>query len=155
MDWDAIKKLDPQWIDDVWREARAKLLFETFLDSCIKSHNPTAWTEFVEANPPSADVLEIAFMLAFGEYEAWQKAGAAFHGKSGSKLRHAGTDALKAWAYQESKKITGSDKQKARTLRGRLPRNFEDVSRDPERLIYDHLRAMQKGDNAQRLTPQA
>lgn len=75
MDWDAIKKKDPQWIAAIWLEARAEMLFEAWL----KSRNLAEWTRYLEEHPPSPEALAIALMLGREKYESTKgrKAGLA------------------------------------------------------------------------------
>ena len=47
---------------------------------------------------------------------------------------------IKQWALKESANMRGSDKQLARRLSGLLPKHLNNISEDPERLIYDTLR---------------
>ena len=65
-------------------------------------------------------------------------------GAVGGVVRHEGTAALKEWALNKAATMKGSDKDKARELRAQLPAEFESVSKDPERLIYDALMAARK-----------
>lgn len=78
MDWDAIKKLDPRWFDSVWKEARAELLYEAF----INSPDPTEWARYLEANPPSPETLAIALTLGREKYESTK-------GRNAANERHA------------------------------------------------------------------
>jgi hypothetical protein len=64
MDWDAIKKLDLRWMDSVWKEAHAELLYEAF----INSRDRAEWARYLEANPPSPEVVAIALLLGREKY---------------------------------------------------------------------------------------
>lgn len=65
-------------------------------------------------------------------------------GTLGSKGKHSGTNALKAWAIERASTMSGSDKDIARKLAGNLPEHLKKASKDPERFIYDALRALAK-----------
>lgn len=140
MDWDAIKRLDYQWIHSIWMEARAELLYEAFLNS----RDLTEWAHYLEANPPSPETLAIALMLGSEKYEERKKAMLAKAGANGAKVKHSPTHALKAWAAREAASMRGAEKEIARRLASRIPKELADASRDPQRLIYDHLRELRK-----------
>lgn len=78
MDWDAIKKLDTQWIDAIWQEARAQSLFEEWL----KSRDLAEWARYLAENPPSPETLAIALMLGREKYESTK-------GRNAANARHA------------------------------------------------------------------
>lgn len=78
MDWDAIKKLDPQRIEGIWQEARAELLFEAF----INSRDLTEWARYLAENPPSPETLAIALTLGREKYESTK-------GRNAANERHA------------------------------------------------------------------
>ena len=78
MDWDAIKKLDPQRIDAIWQEARAEMLFEAWL----KSRDLAEWARYLAENPPSPEALAIALMLGREKYESTK-------GRNAANERHA------------------------------------------------------------------
>lgn len=65
-------------------------------------------------------------------------------GLLGAASTHRKTRALKAWAEQEAKVMRGTDKDIARKLAARIPAHLAKASESPERLIYDHLRAIRK-----------
>jgi hypothetical protein len=67
------------------------------------------------------------------------KAGAA-----GAKLKHTKTNELKKWAERLAVDMREADADKARKLSARMPEHLANVSKNPERLIYDHLRAVRK-----------
>ena len=75
------------------------------------------------------------------EFHTVQKEKLSKAGEKGAKTKHAGTNALKKWAKENAKTMLGSDKQIAEKLFSRLPDHLKNVSKDPERLIYDALRA--------------
>jgi hypothetical protein len=72
------------------------------------------------------------------------KVFAAKAGRKGAAKRHAPTHQLKVWIIQEAEKIKGSHKGIARELAKRIPSELAEASSDPERLIYDTLRATSK-----------
>jgi hypothetical protein len=67
-------------------------------------------------------------------------------GARGGKARAEKYELLKTWALEKSSAMRGDDKGIARKLAALLPPHFSDVSKDPERLIYDALRAKAKLD---------
>ena len=65
-------------------------------------------------------------------------------GAAGAKLKHNKTNELKKWAECVAVDMREADADKARKLSARMPEHLADVSKNPERLIYDHLRAIRK-----------
>ena len=65
-------------------------------------------------------------------------------GRKGLANRNAPVRELKEWVIQEAAMQRGSHKGIARELAKRIPKHLEEVSKDPERLIYDTLRAAKK-----------
>ena len=65
-------------------------------------------------------------------------------GKSGAKGKNKRTDELKQWALENATGMLGADKDNARLLHLKLPTHLASASKDPERLIYDALRARKK-----------
>lgn len=65
-------------------------------------------------------------------------------GEKGAVSKNFRTQRLKNWAVQKSMHLRGSDMDIARQLSAQLPSDLADVSKDPERLIYDSLRAHRK-----------
>ena len=53
---------------------------------------------------------------------------------------------IKTWALSEAKNMKDPDIEIARKLSAQLPKHLADVSRNPERLIYEALRARYKPD---------
>lgn len=75
-------------------------------------------------------------------------------GADGAKVKHGPINDLKAWAARKAASMKGTDKDIARRLALEIPPELaskddgEPVSQDPERLIYDHLRAIRKARQA-------
>ena len=65
-------------------------------------------------------------------------------GARGADAKHAKTRALKEWAVKNACASRASDREISRALAAKLPAEFVDVSVDPERLIYEALRATRK-----------
>ena len=65
-------------------------------------------------------------------------------GSRGAVSRNARYAELKAWALDKAIRMHGSDVDVARRLSASLPTELADVSKDPERLIYEALRARKK-----------
>ncbi len=62
-------------------------------------------------------------------------------GLNGGDSKNAPFRRLKEWAITEAKSRTGSAKQIARQLTHRIPADLQDVSVEPERIIYEALLA--------------
>lgn len=65
-------------------------------------------------------------------------------GEKGALSKNLRTQNLKSWAIQKAMHMRGSDMDIARQLAAQLPPELADVSKDPERLIYDALRSRRK-----------
>lgn len=63
------------------------------------------------------------------------------HGRRGGVVRHRHTAELKRWAVAKAATMRGSQVEIARALAYTLPAEMRNASKDPERLIYDALRA--------------
>ena len=66
-------------------------------------------------------------------------------GKQGALVRLQPYAELKRWALEKGAKL-GASKDVARRLAAQLPAHLADVSKEPERLIYDALRNSAKPD---------
>ena len=101
-------------------------------------------------NQSWARVLNVVFLAmghALGSTGAPSKAVQDLLGRIGARgaeAKHAGTRALKAWALAQAATMKGADKAVARELAVALPAEFVRTSEDPERLIYDALRAQRR-----------
>jgi hypothetical protein len=150
MDLEKLQNIDLQWIDSVWQEAKAEFLYEAFL----KSRDLSEWVRYLEAYPPSPEALAIALCLGAEKYEERKKATLAKAGAAGAKRKHTPTDELKAWAEQKAANMRETDRDIARKLAFNIPPelaskpNGEPVSKDPVKLIYEHLRAIRKARKA-------
>lgn len=85
---------------------------------------------------------QVGFMSGWEGLEEMQRTDARHAGKKGGTERHRATHELKQWALAEAVAMRGSDMEIARSLARRIPSHVQDASADPERLIYDALRAM-------------
>lgn len=65
-------------------------------------------------------------------------------GTNGAQSLHRPAAELKSWALSQATIHRGSDKDIARKLAAQIPKHLADASKDPERLIYDALRAAAK-----------
>ena len=65
-------------------------------------------------------------------------------GARGAQIRTQKYEPIKTWAMQMAATMKADDKRIARILARQLPAHLQDVSDDPERLIYDALRASRK-----------
>lgn len=62
-------------------------------------------------------------------------------GLKGARGKHAKTNALKAWALKAAQGIKKGHKEIARELFANIPEELRDASDDPERFMYDAIRA--------------
>ncbi len=76
--------------------------------------------------------------------EAEMRAMLSAAGVQGGKARSDRYEPIKQWALEKASKMRGEHKQIARQLHAILPKHFADISLDPERLIYEALRANSK-----------
>ena len=65
----------------------------------------------------------------------------AVYGVAGAKKKHEPARLLKRWALDQSKNMRGADADIARKLVAHIPSDLADVSKNPERFIYDAIRA--------------
>jgi hypothetical protein len=61
------------------------------------------------------------------------------NGKKGALALHEPTIQLKAWALSKAEGMRGAPKDISRKLAKQIPAHLADVSKDPERLIYEAL----------------
>jgi hypothetical protein len=78
------------------------------------------------------------------EINAKQKLSEA--GAKGAKVKNQLTDELKEWALERAKVMRASDRDISRKLAAQVPAHLLEVSKAPERLIYDALRTRKKLD---------
>ena len=81
-----------------------------------------------------------------GHVYASRRVAQSVNGKKGALLLHGPRTELKAWALSQAKGNRGSHKDIACALAAQIPKHLADISKDPERLIYDALRAQQKAE---------
>ena len=67
-------------------------------------------------------------------------------GRQGATVRNQQYQELKAWARKKAEGMKDPQRDIARKLAARLPLHLADVSKEPERLIYDALRSSAKPD---------
>ena len=67
-------------------------------------------------------------------------------GRQGATVRNQQYQELKAWARKKAEGMKDPQRDIARKLAARLPLHLADVSKEPERLIYDALRSFAKPD---------
>lgn len=85
-----------------------------------------------------------------GFFEGWlsheetMKKGAAAAGSKGGAARHRRTTSLKAWALKQAANSKGSDMEIARRLARQIPKELEEATVDPVRLIYNCLRGARR-----------
>ena len=76
----------------------------------------------------------------FEKHQAKQKAKLSEAGRQGAIVKNLPHERLKIWALGEAKEMRDADIDIARRLAARLPAHLADISKNPERLIYDTLR---------------
>lgn len=74
------------------------------------------------------------------DQERTRKAKLSEAGKLGARSKNAPVTALKDWALNRASSMRGSDVDMARQLSASLPEHLADISKNPERLIYETLR---------------
>ena len=79
-----------------------------------------------------------------GHLDKRRRVALSASGKKGAQSLHGPRIELKAWALAQAKSNRGSHKDIARKLATQIPQHLANASKDPERLIYDTLRAHQK-----------
>ena len=84
-------------------------------------------------------VAEIEIEIRQGQ-ERTRKAKLSEAGKLGALAKNAPVNALKDWALNRASSMRGSDIDNARQLSALLPEHLAEISKNPERLIYDALR---------------
>lgn len=89
----------------------------------------------------AAGILESANLLLI---ESSRKKMLSDAGQKGATAKNAGTRHLRNWAIDTASKMRGADIDLSRQLAARLPLQLADVSKSPQRLIYDALRARKK-----------
>lgn len=73
-------------------------------------------------------------------HEAKRRQALSEAGKLGAQAKHRKPGELKDWAISQAAQLRGADAVVARRLAAKLPIELADVSKNPERLIYDALR---------------
>jgi len=106
------------------------------------------WLQVQEAQSGRERSLRLAFELqkmsladaerAIADAKRDRLAASSLGGKARSQ--NSGSRSFKEWALEAAKTMRGSDTMIARALVKKLPKQFLEVSVDPERLIYDALR---------------
>lgn len=76
-------------------------------------------------------------------------------GKRGAQVKHEGVSKLKRWAVSEAQAARGADKEISRQLARKIPVELAGVSKDPERVIYDAIRAARKDNCGSRMADSA
>lgn len=74
-------------------------------------------------------------------------------GLKGAEIRHKPYRALIGWALAEAAKLRGSDKDISRRLANSIPSHLANVSKEPDRLIYEALRKERASKKASRGPP--
>ena len=149
----------PEWIEFVEAQALAhtpdnQLLVWTHLGAaamslqCFHQTNrgeSPAWGCLIRVTENLA-LLEGLLFSAVVEREArFRKLSKG--GKKGAQVKHQGVSRLKQWAVSEAKGARGADKEISRQLALRIPGELVAVSKDPERVIYDAIRAARKSSS--------
>lgn len=111
-----------------------------WVDAALASSNMQRALAFMSC---AANAMwQAGFMSGWEGKEEMLRTDARHAGKKGGAERHRATQELKQWALAEAVAIRGSDMEVARSLARRIPSHLGSVSADPERLIYDALRAV-------------
>jgi hypothetical protein len=133
MEWDEIQKLDFEWIDSIWQEARPEVFYEAF----INSRDLTEWAQYLEANPPSPEVLAIALTLGLEKFQS--RSGRLAGLKSGVARRETVRCTPEAVAKEyQTLMATGTEE---RNIAAKLATRFKVTS--------NHIRKLRKQANNQ------
>ncbi len=103
IDWKAIGQIDQKYIEAVWAEANAELLYKAFL----KCKSLDEWGQYLKENPPSPAALAICLVLGKEKYlsSKARKAADAKHSAPGG-ARNKAAAIQRIWA---SGKYTSRD----------------------------------------------
>ena len=91
------------------------------------------------------NMWNVAFQAANEEQDDDRRTHRSTAGRQGALVRQQRYAELKKWALEKGAKL-GASKDVARRLAAQLPAHLADVSKEPERLIYDALRNSAKPD---------
>ena len=97
-------------------------------------------TNTATAKGIATEHLPAAINDLFEEFQTKQKAVLSEAGRQEAIAKNLRHEHLKAWALGEAKEMRNAHMDIARNLAARLPAHLADISKDPERLIYDALR---------------
>ena len=117
------------------------LCYEAIAECAEAVRNLTLFSVKDKKEPVSAAINE-----AIAGYVGSQRRALSEAGRKGAAAKNMGHEELKAWALNEAKTMYAPHGDIARRLAALLPAHLANVSKDPERLIYDTLRNPKKPD---------
>ncbi len=130
----------------------AKTVVQSLCLAAVFTFEAMEADRLMQSDRAMAMLLQAAAQLGFiaGAYETSVEVGSerstrfSRAGAKGAAAAHKKRWELKQWALSESTKLRGADADIARRLAAMLPHELADVSKSPERLIYDALREARK-----------
>ena len=111
----------------------------------INSVEKPAWSCLIRAAERLALVDGLLFSVVVERTARALKLSAG--GKKGAQAKHQNMAKFKDWAVAQSQKMRGSDADISRRLVLAVPSELADVSKSPERAIYDAIRAARNRKN--------
>lgn len=124
---------------------KAMCLGAAFIGAAVEAHeqgNSFAVKFLIDAAEEVGFCSGAAFAVMHEDERS--RAEKSINGKKGALSLHGPRTELKNWALAQAKSNRGAHKDIARKLASQIPEHLVDVSKDPERLIYDALRAPAK-----------
>ena len=144
-EFDAPESLSPLFVVMPWEVIRSICLGSVYLRASLVGYrdgDKLASVCLAYAAQEIGFVTGAAFGVDFGD--SLKRADLSKFGAKGALQRHRPVAQLKEWALMEAEKQRGAQRDVARALAGKIPIHLADVSKDPERLIYDTLRTVKK-----------
>ncbi|WP_342128526.1 hypothetical protein [Hydrogenophaga sp. OTU3427] len=144
LDFQMLCDAAPDMPEDVIRSISLAYGFMTIYLANDKEHSSESLLRTVVQ---TSKFLGIAIGLISGSeksHDAKRKDMLSIAGKIGAAAKHRKPSELKKWALSQAERLRGADAVVARRLAAMLPNELADVSKNPERLIYDALREARK-----------
>lgn len=136
--------------DSAGRGADARRVLDHAVQSAAAAEQRTRDTDPLQALILVADARALLLHVAgecIGLPLGAMKARMSSAGKKGGEKRSAKSAALKTWALTKAEKMRGTPTEIARGLMGIVPKELVAHLANPERVIYDALRAKLKSSS--------
>ncbi|GER20585.1 hypothetical protein VCH24_56260 [Variovorax boronicumulans] len=128
--------------DSAWPLTQEALLAGVavlWIDAALAQRDPRQKQRFMSS--AASAMWQTGFVSGWDGREEMLRSDAKHAGRRGGAERHRATRELKQWALVQAATQKGSDIAIARRLASQVPERLRDASADPERLIYEALRA--------------